>query len=203
MRRSPTSVAFRVSYRRPLYVSFISRKYTRVVHLSSAVCVASCSTLSVRIAKRTTSDDNRTMSGKRNVGGRPGKLTEELSEGIVASIRRGNYIETAANINGVSKPSVFAWMKKGREQKNGIYRRFLDALLKAQSEFEAEMLGIVDMHAHKDWRAAAWRLEHMRPRRFAQKAKIEHTGKGGGPIQTAELSSMTDEQLEAIARGGK
>lgn len=140
---------------------------------------------------------------QRKSKGRPSKLTKQMHDSIVQSIAEGNYIETAAALNDVTKKTVYEWLKLGRREETGKHRRFLNAVLKAQAEVEKRFLDYVEAGAFKDWRAAAWRLEHMRPRRYAQKQRIEHTGKRGGPIETREIRQMTDEELEAIARGEK
>lgn len=138
---------------------------------------------------------------QRKSAGRPRKLTKALHDALVQSIAEGNYIEGAAALNDVSKASVYGWLKQGRREEKGPYRRFLNAVLKAQAEVEKRFLDYVEAGAFKDWRAAAWRLEHMKPRRYSQKQRIEHTGKRGGPIETKEIRQLTDEELEAIARG--
>lgn len=135
--------------------------------------------------------------------GRPTKLTEDVEAKLIEWIRAGNYIETAAALCGVSKGTVFGWLRRGQEQRRGRYRDFLNAVRGAQAQAESRMLLYIEKSAKKDWRAAAWRLEHMRPRRYAQSQRIEHTGRRGGPIETRELSRLSDDELEAIARGDK
>jgi len=73
--------------------------------------------------------------------GRPERLTDELQEDIVQLLRAGNYIETAASAAGVSKRSLYAWMRKGSRQKSGKYREFLHAVKKAMGEGEARIFG--------------------------------------------------------------
>lgn len=140
---------------------------------------------------------------QRKSRGRPTKLTRELQDAFVGHIRAGNYIETSAALCGINKDSVYEWLKRGKRAKSGVYREFSDAVTKADAEFEDRMLSMIEACAPKDWKAAAWRLEHRKPRRYKQKQHIEHTGKRGGPIETRELSQLSDEQLEAIARGEK
>ena len=48
-----------------------------------------------------------------------------------------------------------------------------------------------------------WRLARMRPQVYGDKVALEHSGKDGGPIQVADLSTMTDEQLQIILGGKK
>lgn len=126
--------------------------------------------------------DNPLPTGKA-ARGRPTKLTPKLRDEFVSHIRRGCYIETACHLTGISKQSVFTWLKLGKnEDSRGKHRIFMDLVRKAQSETEQSLLQMVDGHAEKDWKAAAWRLERMKPKRY-------------GP---ARLKVQEDEQQEDV-----
>lgn len=115
--------------------------------------------------------------------GRPGKLTPEVQKSIVDMLRRGNYLETSALISGVDPSTVRLWLKKGKEAKRGIYRDFLAAVKRASIRPEVEDVETIRKAAATDWRAAAWRLEHRYPQRWAKKTtKLEHTGKDGAKL---------------------
>lgn len=103
--------------------------------------------------------------------GRPTKLTSEIQNGIVKAIRAGAYIETAAQLNGVSKQTLYTWMKKGNEAKSGKYREFLDAIQKALAEAEMRDIFIIGKAAEQNWKAAAWRLERKFPNRWGKKSQ--------------------------------
>ena len=60
----------------------------------------------------------------------------------------------------------------GREQKRGRYKKFVEAVEKAQGEAEARDVALIAKQAPTDWRAAAWRLERRSPRRYGQKVQI-------------------------------
>lgn len=45
-----------------------------------------------------------------------------------------------------------------------------------------------------------WTAARMSPKGWGDKLAHEHTGKDGGPIQTADLSKLNDEQLAALER---
>jgi len=53
---------------------------------------------------------------------RPEKLTPEVQQKIVDAIRLGNYIETAAAYAGISKSTLYDWLKKGGRARSGKYR---------------------------------------------------------------------------------
>jgi transposase-like protein len=47
------------------------------------------------------------------MAGRPSSLTPQVHDQIVDAIRRGAYIETAAQAAGVTKKSFYQWLKIG------------------------------------------------------------------------------------------
>jgi len=50
---------------------------------------------------------------------------------------QGNYLDTAATAAGVHKTTLHRWLRLGREQKRGRYKKFVEAVEKAQGEAEA------------------------------------------------------------------
>ena len=105
------------------------------------------------------------VTKEEKVMGRPEKLTKELSDKLFTVICAGNYMETAAAFCGISKQSIYTWMKYGNEKKSQIYIDFLDGIEKAQAESEIRDLETIKEASKTQWQAAAWRLE----RRFYQK----------------------------------
>lgn len=67
------------------------------------------------------------------------------------------------------------------------------------------MLKAMRTHADKDeWDEAASIAKDAAPYMHAKLASIQHTGRNGGPIQTMDVTNLTDEQLAALyaALGG-
>jgi transposase len=152
--------------------------------------------------------------------GRPTVLTDELSERICGYVRRGNYLETAAACSGISKDTLFRWLREGARDslagKVTDLSRFSDSINAASAKSEITLLGIIRRAAlgsnFKDpetgavkiiergqWQAAAWTLERTKPDKFALKtkseleAKHEVTGKDGSP-----LAGMSSAELLAV-----
>ena len=111
--------------------------------------------------------------------GRPSKISKEVVDRIINAVKAGNYIETAAAYAGISKPTLYAWMKKGNEQSKGIYRDFLNAIEKALAESEVRDVMIIGSAAKDNWQAAAWRLERKFPKRWGRHDRLDlnHEGK--------------------------
>ena len=118
----------------------------------------------------------------KHAGGRPTKLTPELSKQICDYVRMGNYVETAAALAGISKDSLYRWLKKGAVAKSGLLKGFSDAVQKAQAEAEARDVGLIGKAAKDQWQAAAWRLERKFPDRWGRKDKMTHVGDPDAPI---------------------
>lgn len=104
--------------------------------------------------------------------GRPSKISKELMKVIVEAIEEGNYVETAAQLAGVSKPSLYAWLKKGHAKECDLCIEFLNAVNQALSKAEDDDLKNIKRHAQRDWRASAWRLERRSPTRWGHKTQI-------------------------------
>jgi hypothetical protein len=120
-------------------------------------------------AKKKATKKTQTKTGAkigRPPKGRPSSLTPEIQEEFCRWIRAGNYIETAAHLMKIHKDVIFLWMRNGAKQKTGKYVEFLKAVREAQAESETKLLSLVNNAGRKDWRAAAWRLERMKPKRY-------------------------------------
>src|SRR5437868_5667539 len=103
--------------------------------------------------------------------GRP-KLEPATTQRIVDLIRAGNYLEVAATAVGIHRSTLYRWMRHGRDQKRGRYRKFLTAVEKAQAEAESRDVALIAKAASEDWKAAAWRLERKAPRRYAARVQL-------------------------------
>ena len=103
--------------------------------------------------------------------GRP-KLEPATTQRVVDLIRAGNYLEVAATAAGIHRSTLYRWMRHGRDQKRGRYRKFLSQVEKAQAEAESRDVALIAKAASEDWRAAAWRLERKAPRRYGPRVQL-------------------------------
>lgn len=126
--------------------------------------------------------------------GRPSKISNEIKHKIITAIRAGNYIETASAYAGISKNTLYDWLRRGerekqRAEKNPRYKirkseqpfvDFSDAVEKALAEAEVRDVAIIAKASEEQWQAAAWRLERKFPDRWGRRnLNIEHSGEIG------------------------
>jgi hypothetical protein len=139
------------------------------------------------------------MSTKK--AGRPPKLTQEVEQRIVLLLRSGNHRRTAAIVAGISPSSFHAWMAAGEKSKRGPFARFRRAVLQAEAQIEAQMVGIVVQKATTDVKQAKWWLTHKARKRWGdnQTQKVELSGPKGGPIKVEDARATLDARLAALA----
>ncbi|MBH8598606.1 MULTISPECIES: hypothetical protein [unclassified Thermoactinomyces] len=113
---------------------------------------------------------------------RPTKLTPDIQKKIVSIIRLGHYIETAAAYAGISKQTIYNWMRQGAREEKGKYRNFHDAVTKALAEAEIRELAYIDQAAKKgSWQAAAWILSRRFPNRWGKETALDSLTQQGQP----------------------
>jgi hypothetical protein len=68
--------------------------------------------------------------------------------------------------------TLHRWLRHGRTQTRGRYRKFLNAVEKARAEGESRDVALIAKAASTDWKAAAWRLERRAPRRYGLRVQV-------------------------------
>lgn len=140
----------------------------------------------------------KTAGGKgRAPPGRPQKLTPAVQRLICDTVRKGNYLETAAAFAGVAKSTLHDWLKRGANQKRGKFREFSDAVREALAE--ADVLDVEKIHASRSWQAAAWKLERRHPEQFGRRSAVEVSGPGGAPVNVEHTNRGLLETLKRLA----
>ncbi len=100
------------------------------------------------------------------------KLDPVVTQRICDLVRAGNYLEVAANAAGIHPTTLHRWLRQGRAQVRGRYRKFVNAVEKAQAEGESRDVALIARAAASDWKAAAWRLERRAPRRYGLRVQV-------------------------------
>ncbi len=105
---------------------------------------------------------------------RPTSLTPEVHKAIVASIRGGNYVETASAAAGINRASFYEWMKRGEDDgATEPFASFAADVRKAEAEAENEAVNTLKVAAKDDWKAAEVYLKRRHPTRWGD--KVEQT----------------------------
>lgn len=118
-------------------------------------------------------------------------VTPELTETICETVRRGNFLDTAGALVGISRSTLGTWLRRGAREEAGPYAEFTRAVRLAQAEAEAEGVSAIQTAARSDWKAVAWLLARLAPDRWGDRAKVELTG---------EIEHTTSEAQERLAR---
>jgi transposase len=136
----------------------------------------------------------------KHPGGRPTKYTPEMCDTVLRIGEQGGCIAEMADACDVTVSTVYLW----RDQ----HTEFSEALMRAQGKAEAfhskRIRGGLDKPP-AEFQGQA-NLKYMAVRfndRWSERARIEHTGKNGGPIQSIDMAAMrdlTDEEIDAIIR---
>lgn len=114
---------------------------------------------------------------RKNKGGRPSKLTDELQEEMARLVETGNYLDTAAACCGINRDTFYEWMRRGAREKaagrNTLYTRFSDRMKMAEAKAEALTLTRLRAAGREHWQADAWFLERTRPKRFGRWQRVD------------------------------
>ena len=125
------------------------------------------------------------------------KLTPKLQEQVVGYLRAGAYVETAAAAAGISKETLYSWLRRGAADEVP-FAAFAEAVEEAQALAEMRDLALIGKAAETEWTAAAWRLERKFPSRYGRRQAVEVSGPEGGPIQINDARTRI---LAILARG--
>jgi len=128
--------------------------------------------------------------------GRPTKLTPEIQVRIETFLGAGAYIETAAAAAGITKKSLYDWLRRGAEGEEP-YLTFLHAVERAQAEADMRDLTVIRTAAQDgQWTAAAWRLERRHPRQWGRFDRVETNEV---KVDALAEKMRTDEEVAALA----
>lgn len=98
--------------------------------------------------------------------GRPTLFTEEIRSQLILAVSKGNYISQAAVLCGITRQTVFGWMKKGKDAGEGEYYDFFVAIRKAEAKVEEMCIsGVLSKGDPKDYE---WYLERKCPERWGR-----------------------------------
>lgn len=145
----------------------------------------------------------------RPKAGQPELDPDDYREKICQAVSIGGYIETSAIYAGVSKETLYQWLKKAHDPKaDPKFKKFSDALGQAMALSEMRDLKaidtaitgvqytdtvngqVVERTTQPDWKAAAWKLERRAPKKWGYKTEIEHSGQVDSRVAQVDPSVL-------------
>src|SRR5207248_754637 len=73
--------------------------------------------------------------------------TRTIHKAIVKAVRNGMYPHRAAKLVGLHPSTVNAWLREGEADPESRYRKLWEDVAKAESEYQMEMLEVVNAAA--------------------------------------------------------
>ena len=118
--------------------------------------------------------------------GRRSKKNQATLDGILEAIRIGITCERAAEMNRVSRASIYRWRNEDPE--------FDKDVLEAVVYSEAILLQRINDKTTDDWKAAAWILERRHPNQYSPRREIDVTvTKSDGKDEVVAMMEQTRE----------
>lgn len=105
---------------------------------------------------------------------RPTKLTPELCTRVAELLRQGHYRSDVIASLGISEPTFYNWLNRGKEEPDSIYGEFELAVSKAPAESKILAINVVNKAALAGkWEAIAWKLRCQHPEQYGDKVIVE------------------------------
>lgn len=132
--------------------------------------------------------------------GRPSKFTEQAQVIIIDALKAGNFRQTAAKAAGVSMRSFMDWMAKGERLRKSKFGKFRMMVLEAETQAEMNAVQLILSKAGEDPKHAQWWLSRRYHEKWGDKtkARLEHTGKNGGPIEVIDARNKLIDRLSGL-----
>jgi hypothetical protein len=143
--------------------------------------------------------------------GRRSKINDTAIERICSAIAIGATYEIAAEHAGITRATLYNWLKKGSEATRGNYKTLFDRFKKAEARAALTCLAQINQTAAAgNWQCAAWLLErrhgYQKNVLHARSHTIEEAEEKKQPkLQTTEgiLIEQSLQLKEAIAKAEK
>lgn len=142
--------------------------------------------------------------------GRPSDIgSASTVQQFLEAIGDGNYIETSAKLAGLSKQTVYDWIKLGQAGKEP-FATFVDSLEKAEARAEAQMVANVRKASNlpQFWAAGMTVLERKYPDRWGRRADdnsvpkvVVQIGVGQGDVKVGIIQPTFALEPQALSDG--
>jgi hypothetical protein len=137
------------------------------------------------------------MAGKPNppkeyaqeTTGRPTKFTPERRGAIIDAISHRIPYEMAAEANGISLETLYAWLRTGKEHRDANiesdYSIFSEALKRAEMTKVREHTDMIAAKPER-WQADAWLLERRWHKHFGPNAQVNELNERLAKLESGE-----------------
>lgn len=115
------------------------------------------------------------------------KRTPEVEKRLLDALRLGSTQRLACQYAGISEDTLARWRGQSAE--------FADALTRAQGELALTLLAKIEQAAARDWRAAAWKLEHRFPKEYGRQI-LTVEGDSANPL--THLHTLPQAEFDAL-----
>lgn len=133
------------------------------------------------------------MATKKNLGGRPTKMTKDTKMVLVDCFRRGLTDEDACSIAGISPPTLYDYCKKYPKFSN--LKETLKNNLKARAKIK-----VADAIDNGDMITTRWYLERKCKDEFSSKQIVDNQISGGLDVK-GQFSNLSDDDLKNMLNG--
>lgn len=96
-------------------------------------------------------------------------LTAESQEALLTALRRCFFVETACDLVGIPRSSLYTWLSRGKRELGGPYHDFLVAYRRVLAELEGDLVSAIA--ASTEWTSCAWVLERRWPSHWSNNRK--------------------------------
>ena len=121
--------------------------------------------------------------------GRKTKLTPAIQSQIIEAIEGGNYACVACALAGISEPTYYSWIEKGKAGK-APYAEFLKSLEAAEAKAEADRVKTIVTECDGDGHMSLEFLRRRFPERWGNRDTVDN--KHDGTIKVLLTVSDTD-----------
>lgn len=121
--------------------------------------------------------------------GRPTVYNDQRAEAICAAVERIGFVSVAAEINGIHRNTLQAWLERG-DNGEEPYASFADRFRTSLGKWrEKQVEKVTD---------PCWLLERSDPGVFGRRDKVEHSGNIA--LELAELEGQSSQDLKALIK---
>lgn len=121
--------------------------------------------------------------------------SEASQKAVLDALRSGMSTSSASSLVGITREALRLYRKTDPD--------FHQACIRAVAEFEAEQLGLVRSASFDDAKNAQWLLERRFPQRWSNRIEIKQFGEDEDDRESDDARELSDEELLALAGGGK